>query len=412
MKNKEVTRAVIEVERMILDINKTLCDNIDLFDFDNVTRALVSQNLLSQSRNLVEHIAVRAYLEGKDIPVNWKTINEGLDYIKQSNKYYFLCKFHTFLQESKSHYTPDAEGAERLMLKYYQYFMMIREFVKDEYGMEILNNLEKFPVDQDETIELFHEKIVEKLQIRRAHIEYGKTERLYVHKVVPFVVEGRVYYEMVLTPAYDTTSKFDRFVCYSSILVPDHYSIKSDIHYEKIDINGRKMPVNILTDFVVSVRPCELNNFGYIFTGKSEIKSNNLVYDNLMNFISKTATNLLDLLTCPDDFYNSVKAIIIERAKNTALFDIFDVCRNRSAFKFDYFGGTFRQFDYRRNFEHDCRRRNQSAQNDGHSTDSIFGTSPLQSVERHRSDSFFLLVDFRMPFRFNRCRFSLPNFTI
>ena len=61
MKNKEVTRAVIEVERMILDINKTLCDNIDLLDFDNVTRALVSQNLLSQSRNLVEHIAVRAY---------------------------------------------------------------------------------------------------------------------------------------------------------------------------------------------------------------------------------------------------------------------------------------------------------------------------------------------------------------
>ena len=149
---------MIEVERMILDINKTLCDNIDLFDFDNVTRALVSQNLLSQSRNLVEHIAVRAYSEGKDIPVNWKTINEGLDYIKQNNKYYFLCKFHTFLQESKSHYTPDAEGAERLMLKYYQYFMMIREFVKDEYGLEILNNLEKFPVDQDETIELFHEK--------------------------------------------------------------------------------------------------------------------------------------------------------------------------------------------------------------------------------------------------------------
>lgn len=206
-----MTRAVIEVERMILDINKTLCDNIDLFDFDNITRALVSQNLLSQSRNLVEHIAVRAYSNGRDIPVDWDTIKVAMDFIKNDGKYLFLRKFHIFLQESKSHYTPDAEGAERLMLKYYQYFMMIREFVKDEYGLEILNNLEKFPVDQDETIELFHEKIVEKLQIRRAHIEYGKTERLYVHKVVPFVVEGRVYYEMVLTPAYDTTSKFERF---------------------------------------------------------------------------------------------------------------------------------------------------------------------------------------------------------
>ena len=52
---------MLEVERRILDIDKTLCDNVDLLDFQNVTRALVSQNLLSQSRNLVEHIAVRAF---------------------------------------------------------------------------------------------------------------------------------------------------------------------------------------------------------------------------------------------------------------------------------------------------------------------------------------------------------------
>lgn len=52
-------KGVLDVERRILDIDKTLCDNIDLLDFQNVTRALVSQNLLSQSRNLVEHIAVK-----------------------------------------------------------------------------------------------------------------------------------------------------------------------------------------------------------------------------------------------------------------------------------------------------------------------------------------------------------------
>ena len=49
---------MLDVERRILDIDKTLCENIDLMDFQNVTRALVSQNLLSQSRNLIEHIAV------------------------------------------------------------------------------------------------------------------------------------------------------------------------------------------------------------------------------------------------------------------------------------------------------------------------------------------------------------------
>ena len=72
--------------------------------------------------------------------------------------------------------------------------------------------------------------------------------------------------EIVLIPAYDTTSKFKyRFVCYSKIMIPSHYSAKMDIYYETIEVNGRKMPVNILTDFMVSIRPCELNNFAKIF---------------------------------------------------------------------------------------------------------------------------------------------------
>lgn len=246
---------MLDVERRILDIDKTLCENIDLIDFQNVTRALVSQNLLSQSRNLIEHIAVRAYSEGKDVRVNWDTINAGLDYIIHNGKYLFLRKFHNFLQESKSHYTPDAEGAERLMLKYYQYFVMIRGFVKDEYGLEILHNLEKFPTDQDETIELFHEKIVEKLKMRRQHVEYDRTERLYVHKVALFVVGGRIYFEMVLTPAYDTTSKFERFIAYATYMIPSHYSIKAAIFCDTIEIDGNVMPISIMTEYTVSVRP-------------------------------------------------------------------------------------------------------------------------------------------------------------
>lgn len=40
--------------------------------------------------------------------------------------------------------------------------------------------------------------------------DYFNNPRMYVHKVVPFVSGNNVYYEIVLTPAYDTTSKFDR----------------------------------------------------------------------------------------------------------------------------------------------------------------------------------------------------------
>ena len=137
---------MLEIDRKIKDIDKILCDNIDLIDFAGVSRALISQNLLGQSRNLVEHIAVKISGQGADIDVNWDTIQAAKDFIKQNNKYLFLRQFHTFLQESKSHYTPDSEGAERLVLKYYRYYLQLRNFMRKEYQMEILGNLEKFPI--------------------------------------------------------------------------------------------------------------------------------------------------------------------------------------------------------------------------------------------------------------------------
>lgn len=256
-----------KIDERIRDIDKTICQNIDLIDFETVSRALVSQNLLSQSRNLVEHVAVKAYADakGEDLEADWETIPAATEYIKHHNKFQFLRKFHNFLQESKSHYTPDGEGAERLVLKYYKFYMILRNFVKQEYQMDILHNLEKFPINTDHAVQEYHDKIAERLELRREIRDLTHNPRMYVHKVVPFVSGEAVYYEIVLTPAYDTTSKFDRFVCYSKIMIPSHYSAKMDIYYETIEVNGRKMPVNILTDFMVSIRPCELNNFAKIF---------------------------------------------------------------------------------------------------------------------------------------------------
>lgn len=318
---------MLDVERRILDIDKTLCDNIDLLDFQNVTRALVSQNLLSQSRNLVEHIAVRAYSEGNNISVDWETIPAALEYIKHNNKYLFLRKFHTFLQESKSHYTPEAEGAERLMLKYYQYFVMIRSFAKAEYGLEILHNLEKFPVDNDETIELFHRKIVERLSVKRTPIEYGRSERLYVHKVMPFVVQGEVFFELVLTPAYDTTSKFERFIVYSNFMIPSHYSIKAAIVRDEIEVDGNCMPISIMTDYTVSVRPCEFKNFARILDYAIKIDAGYAEYIGMMNYLTNSGASLLEVVLLPDTAYKSVKNKMFAKAQAHNFEPILDECR-------------------------------------------------------------------------------------
>lgn len=220
---------MLKIEQKIYDIDKVICGNLDMMDWPSASRDLVSQNLLSQSRNLVEHIAVRAFGQGQEIPLNRETVPNALAFLKEDNKYLFLRKFHSFLQESKSHYTPDNEGAERLMLKYYQYFVMIKNFVKQEYNMDLLHNLEKFPINTDRTVAEFHEKIVERLKVNRPAIDYNRNERMYVHKVITFIVDDVPYFEMVLTPAFDSTSKFDRFIVYSRFMIPSHYADRKSV---------------------------------------------------------------------------------------------------------------------------------------------------------------------------------------
>ena len=306
---------MLEVDRKIKDIDKTICDNIALIDFKRVSRALISQNLLSQSRNLVEHIAVKISGQGNDIDVNWETIKDAMVFIKRNNKYLFLRQFHSFLQESKSHYTPDNEGAERLVLKYYRYYLQIRNFMQNEYQMEILGNLEMFPLDTDKSVQEYHEKIAERIEVGRRIGDVSHTQRMYVHRVVPFIVNEVVYYEITLTPAYDTTSKFDRFVCYASLLIPSHYSIKAEISYEIIRVQDKQMPVSILTSFMVSIRPCELNNFASLFGDKIKMLPSHSEYLGMMSYLSYTGVSLLEIAESSEEEYRRIKARMFNKSQ-------------------------------------------------------------------------------------------------
>lgn len=318
---------MLKIEEKIYDIDNVICENLNMLDSTMVTRDIISQNLLAQSRNLVEHIAVRAYGGGKEIAINRDTVPRALAYLKEDNKYFFLRKFHSFLQESKSHYTPDNEGAERLMIKYYQFFAMIRNFAKYEYGMELLSNLEKFPLNTDRTVEEFREKIAELLKEKRNFVDYSRTERMYVHKVIPFIVDGVPYYEMVLTPAYDSTSKFDRFIVYSENMLPSHYAIKAAIFYEDIEVNGKKMPVNILTEFSVSIRPCEFNNFADLFDEKIRMTTGSAEYIGMMKYLSYSGASLLDVVLSSESDYIRYKNVMFGRSKAKHFEPVLDSAR-------------------------------------------------------------------------------------
>ena len=131
-------------------------------------RALLSQNLLAQLRNLVEGVAVRLQAGSSYAEYNYPAIGLGLAFIKGNGQYRFLVRFHKLLEATASHYTMDGDTSERLMLKYYEYLHRIRTLLKESCGIAVLGNLESFPVDLDPSLREYHEKIATRIDARRS----------------------------------------------------------------------------------------------------------------------------------------------------------------------------------------------------------------------------------------------------
>ena len=275
----------------------------------------------------MEHIAVKGYSNGSDIMADWQTIPKALEFIKRDNKYLFLRKFHGFLQESKSHYTPDADGAERLTLKYYEYYMMLREFAKKQYGLDILHNIDKFPVNMDKAVIGYYRAVSSCFTKSYDVIDYMRSERLYVMRSKPVIVDQSIIYENTLIPANDVVSKFDRFIAFSKFMLPDHYAVRADIRGEQINLENQQMPVNILNDYQVSIRPCELNNFAKIFGCSIEMNQGLAEYQGLMNYLTITGASIVDIITSSDIQYMEIKSQILQSARTVKFYDVLDRAR-------------------------------------------------------------------------------------
>jgi len=318
------------IDSRIKTIDEELSDSINQLQAGSVTRGLLSQHILEPSRNLAEHIAVKIYAHaiGQDLDADWrKTIKPALEYIRKFGQYKFLTEFHSFLQKSKSHYTPDKDGAERLMLKYYHFYLRIRDFMKTEFSMDILSSIDKFPVDTDRSMDEYRRKIAAKIRSISTGPEPEFTDRMYIYRIVPFAVRERIYYEITLTPAYNTASRFDRFVCFSALDIPSHYAVKVCLQSERIDVYGRAMPVYILTDCRVSVRPCELNNYASIFGSHTSIRSRDPEYDGMMAYLTESGASMTDIVTVSQIDYVWIKQQMFRGGK-AAFEDILDRSRD------------------------------------------------------------------------------------
>ncbi|MCQ2583363.1 MAG: ATP-dependent RecD-like DNA helicase [Treponema sp.] len=319
---------MLSIDKAIHDTDNVICENISKHAI--LDRGFISQNILAQLRNLVEYIDMKVYQIDID-PNNYNKRCDAINFIKnQKLKYQLLYNFHELLQKSTSHYTLDPNNSERLMLKYYEYLLKLKIFVYDLFAIDILSNINDFPLNNDTQLLEYYNKISEKIHNpSQAAYEIYTKERYYIQKIKPFFIKDEIFYEITFTPAHDNVSKFDRTIAFTKIDMIDNYAVKFKMHKDTISVLGVKTEIQIIDAWSISIRNCELNHFAFLFSGKSEIKSTNLViYKELMKFLTLYKVNLLNLILENDEHYDLIKKDIITRARNTSLFDILDNARD------------------------------------------------------------------------------------
>ena len=314
---------LLRIDAQILNINKVICRHID--SLATSPRGVVSQDILSQLRNFVEHTMLKFYANGQDIDNNYDNIRTAIDFVRTQGNLKVLRRFHDYLQIVASHYTLDEEKSERLMLKYYEYLLRIKNLLHDRFSLDVLGNLDKFPLNMDSNMQEYYEKIATKIK-RYNTQDIGKSEKYYIQKIKPFFVGQRVYYEVTFTPANDYASKFNRVIAFTSLEITDNYAVKFSLAPDSIEILGKTMPIIVIVGWEVAIRDCEFKNFTSLIRGIA-VKTGYAEQHGIAQFLTSTGFNLTELVDFPDAEFQRIKQQATQRSKAVVFFNDLECCR-------------------------------------------------------------------------------------
>lgn len=317
----------VEIKYICSVIDKNIVAHSKLKD-----RGLLSENILSQLRNLTEDVAI--LINNKENSLNldchYDNVNTSMDFVAGKNKYKYIKKFHDFLQSTVSHYTPGENDAERLMLYYFRYLCMFKQTLLDECSLNILDKLEDFPIYEDELTKNHYKEICKKIEeVEDLTNKSLKRGRFYVYKCRPIYAFGKLYYELTLTKATDYVNKFERILMYSKHYIPDNYSIKLSYIEKEVKIFSYDSKIKVIDNYIISIRPCEIRNIGRLLGIDKNVDDNYNEYISLMKILKEEEINLLELLMSDNIKYNNYLAIIKEKAQNNNISELLDRLHDR-----------------------------------------------------------------------------------
>lgn len=291
-----------EIQNIMEECSNRISECIDRSETYNETRDDLSKNML----RILKELCVAALLmnalssRGEEVSVQLAWESALLDI---ETKY--LANFYKGL-DYIGYRTPEIGQSERLMLKYYDFMWKIREMAKQKFGMEILGNLEKFPLCINELDQEYYEMIAEAIESAEIIHPLVNVTRFYVHKKTAFYVGKERYFELTLQLASIYATKFNRITVYTKLDISTNYSVQIAYSETTIKLWGVESKIKVVTDWKVSIEPSCLNKMGKILKRSLRISSKYGEYDALMRFLTITGINLLDLIDLKEINFNKV----------------------------------------------------------------------------------------------------------
>lgn len=320
----------ISPEREINYISKVIEKNINYYDSILKDKGFLSENILSQLRNLVEDVAIMLNnkINNLNLDSHYKNVSISFDEIKNNKNYKFLYDFHQYLQGTASHYTPSEDAAERLVKHYYRYMCLIKKLLKDEFGIDILNNIDSFPIYDDKSMRENYEIICDKIDNISSTNNKIINGKFYVEKCNTIFSKGNIYYEVTLSKATDYNNKFERLTFYSKVFIPDNYSVNISSVDDFIDLNVGIVKIRVITNYKIAIRICELKNIFSFFGDKKNFGENYKEYRNLMDYLTENESTIKDIICLNSEEYVNTKNIIQNGAENHYITEMLDKIRN------------------------------------------------------------------------------------
>ena len=315
------------IDESIKKIDSVICRHLD--EIENNSRGAISQDILEQLTKFVNHVMLKFYANGREIPITAENIAKATEFAQINSELYTLYKFHNYLEVVTTQYTLDEDGSERLMLKYYQYLLEAKNLLSHYYGIEVLHNIDKFPLRLDDTLQEYYKKISEKIEQYPAELHTDSKDKYYIQKIKPLFVNRKIYYEITFTPIDDrkNKSKSNRVIAFTKLPIKSNYASKFHLVHETIEILGKTMPIIIIDGWEVSIRDCEFQNFISLIKGK-KIRVPYPEQRLICEFLTKTKYTLTTLMDFPDKAYDRITLEWKNNLKSTVFIPILDECRN------------------------------------------------------------------------------------